>query len=201
MTNSTASDAQLAQTAWRLRGSGITEGKPFPLGATWDGLGVNFALFSAHATKVELCLFDNTGETEIERIELPEYTDEVWHGYLLSARPGPSTAIGCTDLMSLTLDTDGPLSTRWMAHGRELPRSTLRRVRTKPSPILAFQFTTPRSRKTTGVPRMHAATARRSSKPIHCQGKLLTPHGAGDYSSIGRRNQGWLGFPSLQRTA
>jgi glycogen operon protein len=61
---------------------------PFPLGATWDGLGVNFAIFSAHATKVELCLFDATGETEIERIELPEYTDEIWHGYLPDAHPG-----------------------------------------------------------------------------------------------------------------
>ena len=60
----------------------IREGLPHPLGATWDGLGVNFALFSAYATKVELCLFDATGRREIERIELPEYTDEVWHGYL-----------------------------------------------------------------------------------------------------------------------
>src|SRR4029077_16630411 len=60
----------------------ISEGLPNPLGATWDGLGVNFALFSAHATKVELCLFDSTGARELERIELPEYTDEVWHGYL-----------------------------------------------------------------------------------------------------------------------
>src|SRR6476469_791079 len=66
----------------------IREGKPFPLGATWDGLGVNFALFSAHATKVELCLFSEDGRQEIERIELPEYTDEVWHGYLPDARPG-----------------------------------------------------------------------------------------------------------------
>ncbi|TNC14540.1 glycogen debranching protein GlgX [Methylobacterium terricola] len=70
------------------RATRISEGQPFPLGATWDGLGVNFALFSAHATKVELCLFDDSGETEIERIELPEYTDEVWHGYLPDARPG-----------------------------------------------------------------------------------------------------------------
>jgi glycogen operon protein len=68
--------------------SRITEGRPFPLGATWDGLGVNFAIFSAHATKVELCLFDSTGETELERIELPEYTDEIWHGYLPDAHPG-----------------------------------------------------------------------------------------------------------------
>jgi glycogen operon protein len=68
--------------------SEITEGLPYPLGATWDGLGVNFALFSANATKVELCLFDYHGQTEIQRLELPEYTDEVWHGYLLNARPG-----------------------------------------------------------------------------------------------------------------
>ncbi len=66
----------------------VTEGLPYPLGATWDGLGVNFALFSAHATKVELCLFDARGEQELERIELPEFTDEVWHGYLPDARPG-----------------------------------------------------------------------------------------------------------------
>ncbi|KND03017.1 glycogen debranching enzyme GlgX [Spizellomyces punctatus DAOM BR117] len=66
----------------------IQEGSPTPLGATWDGLGVNFALFSVHATKVELCLFSEDGSTEVDRIELPEYTDEVWHGYLPDARPG-----------------------------------------------------------------------------------------------------------------
>lgn len=66
----------------------ISEGRPYPLGATWDGLGVNFALFSAHATKVELCLFDNEGKKELERIELPERSDEIWHGYLPDARPG-----------------------------------------------------------------------------------------------------------------
>ncbi len=68
--------------------SRIREGLPFPLGATWDGLGVNFALFSANATKVELCIFDASGEEEIERIELPEYTDEIYHGYLPDAHPG-----------------------------------------------------------------------------------------------------------------
>ena len=71
-----------------LRATRITEGLPHPLGATWDGVGVNFALFSANATKVELCLFDQEGRTELERIELPEFTDEVWHGYLPDARPG-----------------------------------------------------------------------------------------------------------------
>jgi isoamylase len=88
MKMSSTASTTLLQKALLLGRSNIREGKPFPLGATWDGLGVNFALFSAHATKVELCLFDDTGENELERIELPEYTDEVWHGYLPSARPG-----------------------------------------------------------------------------------------------------------------
>lgn len=68
--------------------SRITEGHPFPLGATWDGQGVNFAIFSAHATKVELCLFDSEGKTELERIELPEFSDEIWHGYLPNMQAG-----------------------------------------------------------------------------------------------------------------
>src|SRR4051794_22038701 len=54
------------------RQSRVTEGQPDPLGATWDGLGVNFALFSANATRVELCLFDSHGNRELERIALPE---------------------------------------------------------------------------------------------------------------------------------
>jgi len=57
------------------------------MGATWDGKGVNFALFSAFATRVELCLFNADGTRELERIELPEYTDEIWHGYLPDAGP------------------------------------------------------------------------------------------------------------------
>jgi isoamylase len=65
----------------------VWPGLPYPLGATWDGKGVNFALFSAHAEKVELCLFDRTGQSEQSRIALPEYTDEVWHCYLPEARP------------------------------------------------------------------------------------------------------------------
>jgi isoamylase len=58
------------------------------MGATFDGSGVNFALFSGHATKVELCLFDADGRRETARISLPEYTDEVWHGYLPGIHPG-----------------------------------------------------------------------------------------------------------------
>ena len=58
------------------------------LGACWDGRGVNFALFSAHAERVELCLFDPSGRVERERITLPGKTNEVWHGYLANAEPG-----------------------------------------------------------------------------------------------------------------
>ncbi len=66
----------------------LKEGHPDPLGATWDGEGTNFALFSANATKVEICLFDETGTKETARIELPEYTDQVFHGYLPGIGPG-----------------------------------------------------------------------------------------------------------------
>ena len=65
----------------------VWPGRAYPLGATWDGEGVNFAVFSAHAEKVELCLFDRSGGHEEARIVLPEYTDEVWHAYLPDARP------------------------------------------------------------------------------------------------------------------
>jgi isoamylase len=66
----------------------LREGMPHLRGAAWDGDGVNFSLFSAHATAVDLCLFDASGERELERIALPEYTDEIWHGYLEGAAPG-----------------------------------------------------------------------------------------------------------------
>jgi isoamylase len=66
----------------------VWPGLPYPLGATWDGAGTNFALFSAHAEKVELCLFDLHGERETARVVLPEFTHEIWHGYLPDARPG-----------------------------------------------------------------------------------------------------------------
>jgi len=66
----------------------LHEGTPHPRGASWDGRGTNFSVFSAHATKVEVCLFDEEGQRELERIALPEYTDQVWHGYLGDVRPG-----------------------------------------------------------------------------------------------------------------
>lgn len=66
----------------------VWPGQPHPLGATWDGSGTNFSLFSAYAEKVELCLFDGEGKKEVARIALPEYTDEIWHSYLPDVRPG-----------------------------------------------------------------------------------------------------------------
>src|SRR5215208_4212256 len=67
----------------------VWPGQPYPLGATWDGAGVNFALFSEHATAVELCLFDAEDPTrETGRVVLAERTDLVWHAYLPEARPG-----------------------------------------------------------------------------------------------------------------
>src|SRR5262249_42956756 len=67
----------------------VWPGHPYPLGATWDGAGVNFALFSENATEVERCLFDTAGATqESNRIPLNEYTDKVWHAYLPDVLPG-----------------------------------------------------------------------------------------------------------------
>ena len=64
-------------------------GAPYPLGATWDGIGVNFALFSENATAVELCLFGGAeGNDEQARIAIDEQTDQVWHVFLPGVRPG-----------------------------------------------------------------------------------------------------------------
>ena len=68
--------------------SAVWPGTPYPLGATWDGEGVNFALFSENAERVELCLFDTDTRREIRRITLREQTDQVWHCYLPEVRPG-----------------------------------------------------------------------------------------------------------------
>jgi isoamylase len=67
----------------------IWPGEPYPLGATWNGLGVNFSIFSEHATRVDLCLFDSPDATvESECIQLPEQTNMNWHGYVPDVRPG-----------------------------------------------------------------------------------------------------------------
>src|SRR5262249_17425835 len=66
----------------------VQGGRPYPLGATWNGRGTNFALFSANAEKVELCLFDQQGRRELERVALPERTEDVWHVFVPDAVPG-----------------------------------------------------------------------------------------------------------------
>jgi glycogen operon protein len=67
----------------------ICPGRPYPLGATWDGAGVNFALFAEHATKVELCLFDSVeAKKETKRIPFHHQTDLVWHAYFPEILPG-----------------------------------------------------------------------------------------------------------------
>ena len=68
----------------------LEAGSAYPLGATFDGLGVNFAVYSANAEKIELCVYDDSGRRELKRYVLPEWTDEVWHGYLPDAQPGLS---------------------------------------------------------------------------------------------------------------
>ncbi len=65
----------------------IRPGSHYPLGATWDGEGVNFALFSENAQNVGLCLFDQEGNQQ-QAIKLPECTDQVWHGYVPGIQPG-----------------------------------------------------------------------------------------------------------------
>jgi isoamylase len=73
--------------------SRVKEGSAQAHGAIWDGKGTNFTLFSAHATKVEVCLFDSSGAREIERLTLPEYTDQIWHGYVADVSPGAVYAL------------------------------------------------------------------------------------------------------------
>ena len=66
----------------------VWPGRPYPRGATWDGEGVNFSLFSQHGEKVELCLFEAKGRREVQRIALTERTDQVWHCYLPGSAAG-----------------------------------------------------------------------------------------------------------------
>jgi len=71
-----------------LSAARINEGSPYPLGAVWDGNGTNFAVFSGYATKIQVCLFERDGLRETARIELPEYTDQTFHGYVPEVGPG-----------------------------------------------------------------------------------------------------------------
>ena len=66
----------------------VSAGTPRPLGATFDGIGTNFAIFSANAEKIELCLFDAGNGRELERVLLPKRTNDIWHGYRADVAPG-----------------------------------------------------------------------------------------------------------------
>ena len=72
----------------RAAAAPLQPGRPWPLGATWDGHGVNFAVFSSGATRVELCIFDAQGLHETRRLTLPERSNDIWHGYLSGVAPG-----------------------------------------------------------------------------------------------------------------
>ncbi len=72
----------------RLAHRSVAGGQPWPLGATFDGAGVNFAVFSAHATRVEICLFTDDGRREIARLALPERDGDIWHGHVEALTPG-----------------------------------------------------------------------------------------------------------------
>lgn len=72
----------------RLNTTTLQPGHPWPMGATWDGHGINFAVFSVHAQAMDLCLFDAAGSVEVARLRLTAHTNDVWHGYLPGARPG-----------------------------------------------------------------------------------------------------------------
>jgi glycogen operon protein len=85
----------------------LKHGKPYPLGATWDGQGVNFALFSEHATGVELCLFDELEDQEQTRLSLTRVENYVWHGYVPGIEPGQKYGFrvnGAYDSAKLLLD-------------------------------------------------------------------------------------------------
>jgi glycogen operon protein len=66
----------------------VSAGRPWPLGATFDGAGVNFAVFSAHATRIEICLFSEDGRKELARLALPERDGDIWHGHVEGLLPG-----------------------------------------------------------------------------------------------------------------
>ena len=99
-------------------------GEPYPLGATWTGEGVNFALYSEHATGVDLCLFDSVDAPhEHLRVRMTEQTDQVWHVFLPDIKPGQlygyrvygpyEPACGSTPPSSSSIPTPRPSPARW----------------------------------------------------------------------------------------
>ena len=74
-------------------GRTVLPGRPYPQGATWDGTGVNFALYSENAERAQLCLFQQRDSTECETIELKERTAYVWHCYLPNVQPDRKSVV------------------------------------------------------------------------------------------------------------
>src|ERR1700679_4005747 len=66
----------------------LLPGRPYPQGATWDGVGVNFSIYSESATGVQICLFDEAHGQQVETYQLRECTGSVWHGYIPGLKPG-----------------------------------------------------------------------------------------------------------------
>lgn len=99
----------------------LTAGKPAPLGASYDGKGVNFALFSAHAERVELCVFDDQGNER--RVDMPARSGDIWHGWLADAGLACAMAIASTGHGTRRRDTAStrpsccstPAAIRWRA--------------------------------------------------------------------------------------
>jgi glycogen operon protein len=85
----------------------IWPGSPYPQGATWDGAGVNFALFSEKATVVDMCLFDRPeSDAAVTTIRLTEQTDQVWHVYLPEVRPGQRYGYRVGSVLKVEMDYD-----------------------------------------------------------------------------------------------
>ncbi len=86
--NDEPSNVRPSIAAFSIAAFSITAGEPWPLGAHWNGSGVNIAVFSAHATAIDLCLFDASGEEELARLRLPRRSDDVFHGFVQGIGPG-----------------------------------------------------------------------------------------------------------------
>ena len=155
----------------------VSAGLPFPLGATWDGAGVNFALFSAHASRVELCLFDAEGRREIERIALPEFTHEVWHGYLPDAAPGPA----------LRLPRPRPLRARDRP-SLQPAQAAARPLRQGASPA-SCAGTTRSSATAIGSSTADLSFDRARQRAVHAECRSSTPPSPG--ATTGRRARRW----------
>ena len=145
--------------SYRVATHKVRPGRPYPLGATWDGEGVNFALFSENATGVELCLFDRADqEKESHRIRIEERTNQIWHIYLPEARPSNCMGIGC---MVPTIPAQGIASIRRRCSSIPMPRES-RATCNGPMPCSAIASAIPRLTSRTTIATMPRTCRSRS---------------------------------------